>query len=444
MISTRYLITIIIVLNFLIFPVFISCALAQEEQSLVYTLESSISIALGNNWSIKGKEEKIREAEYKKNQAKTDFYPKFSTTYGYTRLHEVTRVPATPFSPAHDANTQDNFQWKGSISQTLFAGYALLSAYELSKLGIDQAQIELELEKLDIALKVKEAYFNILRADKGIFVAEEAVQSLEAHVEVASNFYEVGMIPINDLLKSEVELGNARYELIRAKNAARLARAAFNVVLANPVNDPVQVKDILTYKSEYPDFDEYLGRALMNRPEIKALDINQRQVEQQVRLAKSAYYPAVSLNYDYTKAGDDLSVSGSSFHDANSWQITAGLSWTLWQWGKRKNAVLEKESLLIQLVQTKKTVEEGISLELKQSILNLEQAQENIPTTEKAVEQAEENLRVSQERYKAQVTTTTEVLDAQTLLAQARKNYYNALYDHHLAKAALTRAIGTF
>ncbi|MCD6298013.1 MAG: TolC family protein, partial [Deltaproteobacteria bacterium] len=68
----------------------------------------------------------------------------------------------------------------------------------------------------------------------------------------------------------------------------------------------------------------------------------------------------------------------------------------------------------------------------------------NIPTTSKAVEQAEENLRVSEERYKAQVTTSTEVLDAQTLLTEGRMNYYRALYDHNLAKARLRRAIGEY
>ena len=76
--------------------------------------------------------------------------------------------------------------------------------------------------------------------------------------------------------------------------------------------------------------------------------------------------------------------------------------------------------------------------------LDLEEAEKNIPTTKKAVEQAEENLRVSRERYRAQVTTSTEVLDAQTLLSQARTNYHNALYDHNLAKAGLMRAVGEY
>ena len=84
----------------------------------------------------------------------------------------------------------------------------------------------------------------------------------------------------------------------------------------------------------------------------------------------------------------------------------------------------------------------GLSLNIKQAMLDLEAADKNIGPTQKAVEQAEENLRVSQERYKAQVTTSTEVLDAQTLLNQVRMNYYNALYNHILAKARLQRAIG--
>jgi outer membrane protein TolC len=87
---------------------------------------------------------------------------------------------------------------------------------------------------------------------------------------------------------------------------------------------------------------------------------------------------------------------------------------------------------------------DSISLEIKQAYLDLFEAEKNIPTTRKAVEQAEENLRVSRERYETQVTTSTEVLDAQALRTRARTNYYRALYSHHLAKARLLRAVGTY
>ena len=444
----------IIIFNLAIITSFLSVQdIYAEEKAKVYTLNESVMEALDNNWTMKAKEEKIRESEYARKQAKADFLPKFSTSYGYTRLNDVTMSQASSITlpgptvitiPGRNLNTQDNYQWKGTITQPLFTGYALTSAYELAKLGIDLSKVELDLERVDLALQVKEAYFNVLKADKAADVAMKAVESLQSHLKVANNFYDVGMIPINDLLKAEVELGSAQYDLTRAQNGSKLARASFNVLLARPINSPVEVEDILVYVPDFPEYETYLEKALKNRPEIKSIDINSDQIDQQIMLAKSEYYPQVALNFNYIKEGDHPDVSGSPFHDASNWNAGAALSWTFWEWGKTGDSVRQYESIKRQLLQTRKTLEDGIGLEIRKAILDLQETEKNIPTTKKAVEQAEENLRVSEERYKAQVTTSTEVLDAQTLLSQARTNYYNALYNHNLAKAALLRAIGEY
>lgn len=430
-----------------LFLLILSAAGVQARAGDVYTLEQSIQEALENSRSLKAVQEKTEEARHVKDQARADFLPKLSTSYGYTRLSEVTRSTAIPLGgglevPAYDQNTQDNYQWKVTVTQPLFTGFALTSAHELARLGIDLAQIEVDLAELDLTLAVKEAYFNILRAEKGRKVAEKAVESLQSNVNVARSFYKVGMIPVNDLLKAEVELANAQQDLVKAQNGLALARAAFNTVLARPVNQPVEVEDILVYRQETASYVDYQKRALQNRPEVRAVDVNLLQADQQIRFAKSAFYPEAALSYDYIKEGDDPDVSGSAFHDANQWQITAGLTWTFFEWGKTRSAVREKESLKKQLIDTRAALEDQVRLELQQAILDLQVADQNIPTTEKAVEQAEENLRVSEQRYRAQVTTMTEVLDAQTLLTRARSNYYNALYDHNLAKARLRRALG--
>jgi len=422
-------------------------ALAQEKK--VYTLEASIAEALENNWSLKAKKEKIDQAGNVRKQARAEFLPKLSTTYGYTRLSEVYKSAPVSLGlagtiPGRDQNSRDNYQWKGTVTQPVFTGFALTSSYRLAELGMDQSEMEVELEKLDLVLKVKEAYFDILGVDKTLGVAKKAVESLESHVKVASSFYKVGMIPINDLLKSQVELANAQQDMVKALNATKLTRANFNTILSRQINAPVELEDILVYKPEKGDLEDYMEKALENRPEIKLLDINIDQTDQQIRLVKSKNYPEVALTYDYIKEGDHPNVSGSPYHDANSWEVMAGLKWTFWEWGKTYYEVREKLSLKKELIQTKKAVEDGIRLEIKDAMLALEEAVKNIPTTSKAVEQAEENLRVSEERYKAQVTTSTEVLDAQTLLTEGRMNYYRALYDHNLAKARLRRAIGEY
>jgi len=83
-----------------------------------------------------------------------------------------------------------------------------------------------------------------------------------------------------------------------------------------------------------------------------------------------------------------------------------------------------------------------IRLEVKETFIRTREAEENIKTVEKAIEQAKENYRINQERYKEQVATNTDVLIAQTLLTQTMTSYYNALYDYQLSKASLFRAMG--
>jgi len=439
-------------LIWLLAPLMMSAFFSGEgfaEEKKAYTLNESIEEALANNWVLKAKKEKIDQSRFVKKQAGAEFLPKLSTSYGYTRLGEVKRSAPTPLGgglmiPGRDQNTKDNYQWKFTVTQPLFTGFALVSSFQLAKLGIDQSEMDLELEKLDLALKVKDAYFGILKAEKAVEVARTAVESLGSHVKVARSFYKVGMIPINDLLKAEVELGNAQYDLVKAQNASQLARSVFNIVLSRPVDAPVEVKDVLGYKPRRDDFQEYLETAFENRPEMKVLEINILQTDQNIRLAKSGFYPEIGLEFDYIREGDDPDVSGSPFHDSSSWQAMAVASWNFWEWGKTHYSVKEKQAFKRELIQTKMALQDSIRLELKEATLALDEAGKNIPTTEKAVEQAEENLRVSEERYKAQVTTSTEVLDAQTLLTQARTNNYNAIYDEKLARAKLLRALGTY
>jgi outer membrane protein len=420
-------------------------SLAAEERGRVETMQESVAEALEKSYRLKARQERRDQAEFARKQARADFLPRLSTNYSYDRLSEA-RIFRSTLAPGADIaiSTQDNYRWSGLIRQPLFTGFALLSSYRLAELGVDQSELEFDLEKLDLALQVREAYFDVLAADKAVQVAEQDVRTRNWTVKVARSFFDVGMIPINDVLRAEVELANADQALVRANNATKVARARFNTILVRPITSPVELEDILTHNPVKGEYEDYLERALANRPEIKILDVNILQTGQRIRLAKSKYYPEVNLTYEYIKEGDDPSVSGSPFHDANRWEALTVLSWTFWDWGRTYYAGREQESVMRQLIQTKSDVEDGIRLEVKDAVLGLETAEMNIPTTQKAVTQGEENLRVNEERYKAQVTTITELLDAQTLLAQARLNYYRALYDHNLARARLERAMGTY
>jgi outer membrane protein TolC len=408
----------------------------------VYTLEEAVEAAFKSNWALKAEREKIDQAIYARNQARADLLPKLSMFYGYRYTDSASREFVG--LGAREVTSRDLYTLAGEIRQPLFTGFALTSAYELARLGMDLSQTELELAKLTMALRIKEAYFDILIADKAAEVAEKDLEARQASANVARSLYQVGMIPLNELLQAEVTAANSEQAVVRLLNDAKLARSAFNTILARPVAEPLDVEDILDYIPISGTLEEFIHTAQRKRPEIRAIAINILQADKQIRLARSEYFPEIDVVGEYTRQGDTPWPQGDPFSDRNVFEARAEFRWTFWEWGKTVNAEKQQNSVKNQLLKTKEDIELNISLDVQRAFLDVQTAEENIPTTQKAVEQGEEGLRVSEERYKAQVTIIDEVLLALTRLTEARLFYYRALYGHHLAKARLLRAMGEY
>ncbi|MFB0521067.1 MAG: TolC family protein, partial [Desulfatiglandales bacterium] len=128
--------------------------------------------------------------------------------------------------------------------------------------------------------------------------------------------------------------------------------------------------------------------------------------------------------------------------DPDNWTITLTAEWMFWEWGKTKHDVASASANLAKTKYLLQDIKDNIQLEVKDAYLNLREAEKNIHVAKTAVVQAEENFRMNEERYKQQVATSTDVLDAQTLLTQSRTNYFNALSEHNIAWARLERAMG--
>ena len=413
--------------------------LLAAESNCEYTLAKSIQEAFANNPSIKARQDSIDAARFKKKQARTNLLPTLSTSYAYT--HVSTR----DYSPqGFPLTTEENYLWRATLEQPVFEGFAVTNTIKLAGVDQDLRQIELEIEKRNLALKVKRAYFDILRANRTLEVASQAVETIRAHVNTASMFFEAGKIPADDLLEAEIRFANWQEEWIHAQNEVYSARAIFNKLLARPLETHFIITDVLMYKPISNTKENYLEKALNNRLEIKAIDLSLRRAALEKQIVQSAYYPNVSLRTDYIKEGDKPWVQGSDFHKENNWLASVVLTWCFWEWGKTYYSGREKQSLKKQLLHTRSALIDQISLEIKEALLALQRADKNIHTISKAVKLAKKNLRIKQERYQMQITTSTEVLDALTLFSEAQNHYNNALYDHNLSKAKLVWALGDY
>jgi outer membrane protein TolC len=418
------------------------------------TLDASIDIALKNSTVINIAKEGIKGATAQKREAITGFLPKFSTSYSFTRLNEAPFSRFTGMSSAPPplnmldgnevvAGTADNYNWAIEARQPLFAGGSILANYQVNSIGEDIARLEETAKYQDVVQDVKIAYFNVLRAKRIQDAAQQSVEMLSAHRDVAENYFKVGMIPKNDLLHAEVELANGKQALIRAKNAVELAKSNFNTVLKREIFTPVEIEDILTYHPSKQSFEGCLNIARQTRPELKISFLKSAQAGKLVRVAQSDYFPGLSLVGNYSRFGDNPSVSGSDFKDMESWYVMAVANWNFWEWGKTKFRVDASKARENQATEASKELNDRITLEIKNAYLILQETESQIVVWQKVIEQAEENFRISEERYKERVATSTEVLEAQTLLTKAKSEYANALGDYNINYARLQRAMGT-
>ena len=405
------------------------------------TLEESIEIALEKNPTLKGAQGVIKEAKYRRLGAVSDFLPQVDTQYSYTRLDEA---PTTSIlGPTVTIGTKDNYNWQSTVTQPVFTGGALINNYLLADLGVDIARVEFERTKLDLILNVKEAYYGVLTAEKGVEVAEQTVEQLDANLKMAQAFYDVGMTAKNDLLQVEVSMAQARQYLIAAQNGLEVARAAFNTLLRRDIDEEVNLVEVLEYVPVAVYVDRLIEEAYQERPELKAAGLAVKSAKRGVGLAASGLFPQASIVFNYERQGDDYTVSGSRYEpDADSWSVMGVARWKVWDWGKTVWGVGESKAKVFQAECALEEIMDGVQLEVKQASLAVIEAEQNIQVAETAVSQAEENFRINEERYKGQVATSTDVLDALTLLTQARTNYYKALSDYNVAKARLQRAIG--
>lgn len=412
------------------------------------TLESSIEIALKNSIVLDIAKEGVNAATAQKREAITGFLPKFNTSYSYTRLNEEPsfRFPGVaPFIPASDmlTGTKNNYNWTIEARQPLFTGGGLIANYQASSIGEDAAQIEEMAKKQDVVQDVKIAYYDILRAQKILETASQSVEMLNSHRDVAQNYFTVGMIPKNDLLHAEVELANGKQTLVKAQNAVEITKARFNAILKRKIFAPVEIVDVLKYQPFNKPFDECFDIALKNRPELKVASLRAKQAGKLVNAARSEYFPTLGIVGNYGRFGDNPSVAGSDFKDAESWYVMGVASWTFWEWGKTKFRVDANSAKENQALGTQKELHDKVALEIKYASLMLQEAEKQIVVSQKVIEQAEENFRISEERYKERVATSTEVLEAQTLLTKAKSEYANALGDYNINLAKLQRAMGT-
>ena len=274
-------------------------------------------------------------------------------------------------------------------------------------------------------------------------VTDENVQQIEAHLKDAQNLLKVGMLTQNDVLKLQVQHSDAKYKQVDANNGVKLAMVALNNVMSISLNTEIEIATVaeLNPKS-FDDLSDLVMTAVENRPEVKAADYRVKASEAGVTAAKSGWYPQISIVADYYYSRPNQRILPTRDKFDGTWDAGINLSMNIWDWLTTSHQTQQAEATLAQSIDMMGSIKDNVTLEVTQNYLNVNQAKQKIEIAKLTVEQAEENMRVTSDKFRSGLALSSDAIDAEVALLAAKTNYTNSIVDYELAKARLEKSIG--
>jgi outer membrane protein len=400
------------------------------------TLEEAWSRAIDNNHQIKAAKTDTSAAEEQLNSAKGQRLPELNVSSGYTQRSETPGAVTQIDGRTAQFNTQQpgNMDAQAIATLPIYTGGRISHDINAAEASLQAAQHNETTSQLDIKMQVAEAYIAVLRAESSLQVAKSHVDSLKAHVVDVDNLFDQGMVARNDVLAANVELVNAEQQVVQVGNRLDIAKASYNRLLDRNLEDAVQlVKQFPDMPKE--DLKALNNNALKQRSELAVLAQQIESLEQQAQSVKAGVLPQVAINGGYQYQENRYQAAESM------WLVNAGVKWKLFDGSTRHQSdAISRQA--ISLKEQRDDLTSTIGLQVRQSWLDYQEAQKRVAVTQQAIDQAEENMRVTTDSYQQGLSTNTDVLKAEDLRTTSHDNFNNANYDAALAVLRLRRAVG--
>jgi outer membrane protein TolC len=404
-------------------------------------LEEAVNIGLENAPLIVARLGDYVAAQQRVNQAISPMLPQLTSTGNFGRSRQI--------SPASGGSATNDFgSINATLSQLLFDFGRTWAAKDVAKSTAEAIKEVLETQKLDISQLVKTQYFTLLLSKRLVQVNLAALERAEVNLRSAQGFFQVGTQPKSFVTRAEVDVANARVNVIRAQNAVNLARVALNTAMGIAINSPTEVKDLLSYQQFPTDREQLVSEALRNRPEYRQVKAQFDAAEATVRQTFRDFFPNLFASGTYGITGVtggpafNQRVTNGFIDYGNQWNVGLTLNWSIFDGGNRVSRYKEAKANVEASQARVRDAELQIWQNVEQSYLNLSESEERIGAAQKAVESAGENYQLARGRFDAGVANIIELTDAQLALTQAQSDEAQALADYRIAIARLERALG--
>jgi outer membrane protein TolC len=429
---------------------------ARSQTPVDLSLEDALNSGKENSRMLHVAVLKADAAAAKAQEARTALLPTIKFDGSYRRLSDITPfaltfAPLIPTPIEINPNIPNVYNLRVGLQEPLFAGFRLQSNAGAAGYLADAAEAERKGGEADLVLTIVNAYWSLYQTIQVKKFVDENVARLKSYRADTQNLMKTGMATRNDLLKIDLQLSNARLAQVDAENDVDVAMMNLNNVLGQPADRPLHItstpamparEDSLSVMPDVLPADSLVGRAMTGRDDLAAMQSRVEASRLGVTAAQAGWWPQVNLtaNYAYARPNQRYLPAVDKFK--GTWEVGIGMQFDIWNWGttlyqtdQARSQLLQNELLLDQL-------RDNAALEVRRSRLAVVRAAKRITVAHEAINQADENARTTDEKYRNGLATSTDVLDASLAVLQARTNATGALVEHEITLARLRKAVG--
>jgi len=427
-------------------------SLAQSEmQSTPLTLAQAVAMALEKNPLHKAAAAGTRISLAAVRESRAPLLPKISFSESALRGNDPvfvfgSRLRQQNFTTADFAlnllNTPtpiSNFSSRFSGQWNLFDG--LQSWYGVTRARYMKQAAERQLDRIDqeLVYQAVEAYYGVLQAQKQAQVAEEALKTAQATEELSRARVESGMAVDSDLLSAQVATAARKQQLIAAQNALALARAQLAIALGMSSDSVYQPQEALTDRSfSPPPVAELESLAMEKRPDLQRVESERRAQGKSISMAKGAFAPRLNV---FGSWQTDSPTPG--WNGGNNWLAGAELQFDLFDGdSKRANLAMQK-AMEEKTTAMRDSFRDQIRLQVRKAYYEYDAARQQVEVARGAIAQADESLRINQDRYDSGLTTIGDLLRVEEAAQRAKADYWQAVYRVQTSYAGVELATGT-
>lgn len=424
----------------------------QAAEPLALTLEQAVKIALEKSPLRKAAVADTKAASAEIGLARSVLMPRLTFSETVTRGNDPVyvfgsklrqqRFMAADFD-LNKLNTPlpfGNFNTRFGGSWNLFDSFASWHGVNRAKQMDEAAGHQLERTDQEIVFRVVDSYYAVLLSSKQLEVAEQAVKTARSIMDRGQARFDSGLVVESDLLTAKVRGAERQQELIRGRNNLDLARAQLSTAMGVPLDSLFQPVEALAERTlPVPVLQEVEKLALTNRPDLKRIQSEEAAQRQSVAIAKSSFGPRVNAFASWEMDNPTFLAGGGGNH----WLGGVEVQFDIFQGGAKRAELSRERALQEKVTAMKQVASDGVRLEVRRAYYNLDSARQEVEVARAAIAQAQDSLRIGQNRYDGGLTTITDLLSAEEATRRSQTDYWEAVYRFHTSYASLELASGT-